>query len=74
MSVKPKSLGLTGSEEVDILNLKCDHRIIGDLIKRPCFTPAYHMNKEHWVTVILGEVDDPNEIHSLIDISYELTK
>ena len=32
MSVKPKSLGLTGSEEVDILNLKCDHRIIGDLI------------------------------------------
>ena len=32
------------------------------------------MNKEHWVTVILGEVDDPNEIHSLIDISYELTK
>ncbi len=74
MKVKPKSLGLTGLEEVDILNLKCDHRIIGELIKKPCFLPAYHMNKEHWITVILSEADSPEEIHSLIDISYELTK
>ncbi len=74
MKVKPKSLGIAGLEEVDILNLKCDHRIIGELIKKPCFLPAYHMNKEHWVTVILDEADNPEEIHSLIDISYELTK
>lgn len=74
MKVKPKSLDFSGSEEVDILNLKCDHRLIGELIKRPCFKPAYHMNKEHWITVILSEVEDDVEIQSLIDISYELTK
>lgn len=74
MKVKPKSLGLSGIGEVDILNLKCDHRLIGELIKKPCFKPAYHMNKEHWITVILSEADNPEEIYSLVDVSYGLTK
>ena len=74
MKVKPKSLGLSGSGEVDVLNLKCDHRLIGELIKKPCFKPAYHMNKEHWITVILSEADNPEEIYSLVDVSYGLTK
>ena len=36
------------------------------------FLKAYHMNKEHWVTIILNEVDQ-NKIKELIDLSYDLT-
>ncbi len=36
--------------------------------------PAYHMNKEHWNTVILSDKCDEMLIKELLDQSYELTK
>ncbi len=38
------------------------------------FAPAYHMNKKHWLTILLnGSVND-DEIYNLLDMSYEMTK
>ncbi len=36
--------------------------------------PAYHMNKEHWNTIVLSEKVDENMVKELIKQSYELTK
>lgn len=36
--------------------------------------PAYHMNKEHWNTIIIDDFVDSNLIKELIEQSYELTK
>ena len=36
--------------------------------------PAYHMNKEHWNTIILNKSPDKRLVYELIDQSYELTK
>lgn len=36
--------------------------------------PAYHMNKEHWNTIILSKNVDSSLVKELIDQSYELTK
>ena len=36
--------------------------------------PAYHMNKEHWNTIIVDENVDKELVEELIDQSYELTK
>lgn len=36
--------------------------------------PAYHMNKEHWNTIIIEENIDVSIVKELIDESYELTK
>jgi len=36
--------------------------------------PAYHMNKEHWNTIILSEEVERNIVKELIKQSYELTK
>ena len=50
----PKSkLGLPGQQPVDIVNLKCDPILIGSLRAEPGFYPAYHMNKENWITAAL---------------------
>lgn len=48
MTVKASLLGLPGAEEVPVLNLKADPRLIGPQREKPGFFPAYHMNKEHW--------------------------
>ena len=36
--------------------------------------PAYHMNKEHWNTVIINDKVDVSLVEELIEQSYELTK
>lgn len=36
--------------------------------------PAYHMNKEHWNTIIVSDDVDEEIVKELIKQSYELTK
>lgn len=38
------------------------------------FAPAYHMNKKHWLTILLNGSIDDDEIYNLLDMSYEMTK
>lgn len=35
--------------------------------------PAYHMNKQHWISIILDGSINNNEIHNLIAESYHIT-
>ena len=54
----------------DVINLKCDPVMKGSVVDDTYVFPAYHMNKEHWISVALEE-DLPKEtIAALIDISY----
>ncbi len=56
------------------INVKADP-MWGDLWRRtwPSVLPAYHMNKQHWVSIILdGGVPD-DEIRRLIGDSFQLT-
>lgn len=39
----------------------------------PAVVPAYHMNKQHWVSIILDGSMKKNEIFLLIQDSFELT-
>lgn len=52
MEVKKSVLGIDDQQIVDILNVKCYPGIIGDLRLSDGFYPAYHMNKEHWITIL----------------------
>lgn len=35
--------------------------------------PAYHMNKEHWNTIIINRNVDKDLVKELVQLSYELT-
>ena len=73
MKIPRNRLGEYSDRIVDIVNIKCDPIMLGSLLEEKGFYPAYHMNKEHWITICLdGSVDD-EKILSLIDISYDLT-
>ena len=39
-----------------------------------CVTPAYHMNKEHWSTVYIGEDVSEQQIIDMVTESYKLTE
>lgn len=66
-------LGLPDIQQVDVLNLKCDPRMAGALLDGRRILPGYHMNKEHWISVLLDGSVPLEEIAGLIDLSHQLT-
>ena len=58
--ISKTKLGLKEEGETDFINLKCP--------------PAYHMNKTHWLTIVLDHGVETKEIFKLLDWSYDLTK
>lgn len=42
-------------------------------LSRSAFAPAYHMNKQHWITIELDSPIKGQRIHDLIDESFNAT-
>lgn len=73
MSVPKSKFGFSDEKPVDVLNLKCDPVMSGSMRLNGGIFPAYHMNKQHWISVLLDGTADTELIKMLIDTSYELT-
>ena len=64
------TLGLAGEGRVRVMVVKCDPLLLGVLRRREGILPAYHMDKTHWITVLLdGTVSEPEACERL-DHSY----
>lgn len=73
MSVSNNHLGILVSGNTTLLNLKSSPLMIGSLISSGRYLPAYHMNKTHWISAILDDKANVEELKFLIDLSYQLT-
>lgn len=58
---------------VDVMNLKCQPDVVDFLLSQDGIFPAYHMNKMHWISVILDGRIETERIFGLLDFSYGLT-
>ena len=68
-------VGVKGNGDVEVLNLKCDPVLAKGLFETyRGIMPAYHMNKYHWITVILDSDVPFSEAQGLIDLSFSLTE
>lgn len=74
MNVSKTKLGLNSTEDVDIMNIKCESAMIGSLRMINGIFAGYHMNKEHWISVLLDGSVDESMIYNLLDMSFQLTK
>lgn len=74
LQVNGNKVGLEGEEMIDVLNVKCEPDMIFSLCEQKGFAPAYHMNKKHWISILLGGTVSKEVIANLLDMSYEITK
>lgn len=74
MYVPYEKLSIKKEGNANIINLKSIPEMIGGLRQIKGILPAYHMNKEHWISVLLDGTVPKKKICDLIDISYDLTK
>ncbi|MCD8049872.1 MAG: MmcQ/YjbR family DNA-binding protein [Clostridia bacterium] len=74
MEIPRRALGLSGEGVIDVVNVKCSPLLNYSFRAEKGIYPAYHMNKEHWLSVALDGSAEDETVRTLIDMSYELTK
>lgn len=74
MNISAEKLGKDRKMQMDVVNFKCAPEVIESIagVEYGIYR-AYHMNKNHWLTVALSECDE-DTISWLLSISYDLTK
>ncbi len=71
--VMDKIFLLTGLDEADRFNVKCDpEKAISLREEYEEVQPGYHMNKTHWNTVFMNGRLSDIQLKEMIDHSYEL--
>lgn len=72
--IPAKKLGLADDGSVDVVNVKCSPLEIGSLLQKKGFFPAYHMNKTHWVSILLDGSVTEEELLFFLNASFEITE
>ena len=74
MRIPKTKLGIHEDGFVDVVNVKCDPEILQSFHTQTGIYPAYHMNRNHWLTAALDGRVNEDTIAFLVGISYDLTK
>ena len=66
-------LDLRGQGRVWLLNVKTGPILAGSYLGQPGIVRAWHMNKTHWLGVLLDGSAPRSTVSELLDISFSLT-
>ena len=72
MHLPRRKFGLDSDEVIDVVNVKLPTEMFGSFGIADGVYPAYHMNKLHWVSVLLADAPD-DVVTFLINVSFEAT-
>ena len=73
MRVSRSKFGIDGDEVIDVVNLKLPTEMFGSFGAPDGVYPAYHMNKLHWISVLLPDAPD-DVVQFLTNVSFEATR
>ena len=73
MRVSRRKFGFDSDEVIDVVNLKLPTEMFGSFGASDGVYPAYHMNKLHWISVLLPDAPD-DVVRFLVNVSFEATK
>ena len=73
MRVSRCKFGFDSDEVIDVVNLKLPIEMFGSFGAADGVYPAYHMNKLHWISVLLPDAPD-DMVQFLVNVSYEATR
>ena len=73
MHVSRSKFGMDSDEVIDVVNLKLPTEMFGSFGAADGVYPAYHMNKLHWISVLLPDAPD-DVVQFLTNVSFEATR
>ena len=74
LTVTSDKLGLNGKDKIEIIDLRMNPEELQELVDNKKYFAGYHMNKKHWLTIILNGSVPIEEIFERIKVSYTLAK
>ena len=72
LTIPLNKLKIKSNEIVEIIDIKASEEQINELIDNKTVYEGYHMNKKHWITVVLNGSIQNEKLFELIDKSYQL--
>ena len=72
MQVSRRKFGQESDEIIDVVNMKLLVEMFGSFGKADGVYPAYHMNKLHWISLLLPDAPD-DVVKFLVNVSFEAT-
>ena len=73
MKVSRRKFGFDSDGVIDVVNLKLPTEMFGSFGAADGVYPAYHMNKLHWISVLLPDTPD-DVVQFLVNVGVEATK
>ena len=73
MRVSRRKFDFDSDDVIDVVNLKLPTEMFGSFGVADGVYPAYHMNKRHWISVLLPDAPD-DVVQFLVNVSFEATK
>ncbi len=73
MRVSRRKFGLDSDAIIDVVNLKLPTEMFGSFGTADGVYPAYHMNKLHWISILLPDAS-ADTVSFLTNVSFETTK
>ena len=73
MTITKRKLGIDSDDIIEIIDIKHPTDRIENIIDNINIFKGYHMNKKHWITIILDNKIEDKILFKLIDTSYILT-
>ena len=73
MRLSRRRFGFDSDEVIDVVNLKLPTEMFGSFDVADGIYPAYHMNKLHWISVLLSDASE-DAVRFLVNASFEATK
>ena len=73
MELPRRKFGIDSNEMIGVVNLKLPIELFGSFGESDGVYPAYHMNKLHWISVLLPDAPD-DVVHFLVNASFEVTR
>jgi predicted DNA-binding protein (MmcQ/YjbR family) len=70
-NVGRRSVDAGQAGRIDILNVSLEPRLVASLQAREGFRPAWRMNRNRWVTILLDGTVTDDEIRSYLDMAYK---
>ncbi len=74
MSISGEKLGVKDKKEIEIIVLKIEPLVLEQLVDNDKYFRGYHMNKKHWLTIILDGRIPLSKVLQFVNNSYNITK
>ncbi len=73
MRIPISKFGIYENRQVNVVNLKIVDEVLDCVWQEDGIFPAYHMNKNHWISVMLDGSVEESVVKALVDASFDAT-